>query len=142
MRILLVDDHRDTLEIFSALLEMWGHEVRPVQRPALALSTALEFLPDVVFLDLGMPEMDGSEVARLLRQHPRLEGLHLVAVTGHGIEEVQARGARFDAHLMKPVDPRELRGFIQRLAETRSSETPPAPFSRRLDVRWEKGARE
>jgi two-component system, sensor histidine kinase len=73
MRILLVDDHRDTLEIFSTLLEMWGHEVRPVQRPALALSTALEFLPDVVFLDLGMPEMDGSEVARLLRQHPRLE---------------------------------------------------------------------
>ena len=118
MRILLVDDHRDTLEIFSTLLEVWGHEVRPVEQPALALSAALEFLPDVAFLDLGMPGMDGNEVARLLRQHPNLDGLYLVAVTGHGIEEVEAGGAGFDAHLMKPVDPRELRGFIQRLAET------------------------
>jgi CheY-like chemotaxis protein len=116
LRILLVDDHEDTLELFSTLLEGWGHEVRAVQQSALALSTALELLPDVVFLDLGMPGLDGYDVARLLRQEPRLEEVFLVAVTGHGPEEVQARASSFDDHLMKPVDPQQLQVFLEQLS--------------------------
>jgi CheY-like chemotaxis protein len=117
MRVLLVDDHLDTLQIFSLLLERWGHEVRTLQQPALALTTALEFLPDVAFLDLGMPEMDGYEVARLMRQNPRLKRVFLVAVTGHSEHEERAREAGLDAHLMKPVEPRKLQSFVEVLAE-------------------------
>jgi two-component system, sensor histidine kinase len=124
VRVLLIDDHSDTLEIFNALLESWGHEVRTIQQPTLAHSAALEFLPDLVLLDLGMPGLDGREVARLFREDPRFEGLFLVAVTGRTLEEVEAEGAVFDAHLMKPVDFHLLQGILEIPSGSGQGQTP------------------
>jgi CheY-like chemotaxis protein len=116
MRVLIVDDHLDTLDMFSTLLGLWGHEVRAIQQPALALAEALKFLPDVVFLDLEMPEIDGYEVARAMRGRHRLDGTFLMAVTGHGLEEDRARthAAGFDGHLLKPVVAQQLKQFLQK----------------------------
>jgi CheY-like chemotaxis protein len=124
MRVLVVDDDMDTLEIFSALLGLWDHEVRTVQDAPLALSAALEFRPDFVLLDLGMPETDGYQVARLIREQPLLKATVLAAVTGYGMEEDRARtrAAGFDLHLLKPVDPVQLKALLN---------SPPAPSPRK-----------
>lgn len=116
MRVLVVDDHLDTLEVFSTVLSTWGHEVRVLHDSLLALPMALEFLPEVVFLDIGMPAMDGCEVARRIRQHKVLDGAFLVAVTGYGREEDRARthAAGFDVHLLKPVDLDHLKLLLRR----------------------------
>jgi len=140
MRVLIVDDHLDTLDMFSTLLELWGHEVRAIQQPALALATALELLPDVVFLDLEMPGIDGCEIARTMRGDQQLEGTFLVAVTGHGLEEDRARthAAGFDGHLLKPVDTQQLKPFLQKRPAPRS--TTGADLrggSATLPARWE-----
>lgn len=121
MRILLVDDHLDTLEIFSVLFQGWGHEVRTLQQPSIALTTALEFLPDVAFLDLGMPEIDGYKVARMMRQHPRLERVFLVAMTGHSDQEDRAREAGLDSFFLKPVDLEKLKSFVEGLRSRSAS---------------------
>ena len=118
MRILLMDDHLDTLEIYSVLFQGWGHEVRALQQPSLVLSTALEFMPDVAFLDLGMPEIDGFEVARMMRQHPRFETVFLVAMTGHSNQEERAKEAGINAYFTKPVDIGKLQSFVEGLSET------------------------
>jgi CheY-like chemotaxis protein len=126
MRVLLMDDHLDTLEIYSVLFQGWGHEVRALQQPSLVLSTALEFLPDVAFLDLGMPEIDGFEVARMMRQHPRLERVFLVAMTGHSNQEDRAKEAGIEAYLMKPVDIAKLQSFVEELSGSISrGDSPP-----------------
>lgn len=126
MRVLIVDDDVDTLELFLTLLKMWGHEVQALDDPTLALPLALKFLPEVVLLDLGMPQIDGFEVASRMRQHKPLDGTFLVAVTGFGREEDQAKArvAGFDAHLLKPVDLASLQLLLKKRPH-------PAPRSRR-----------
>ncbi len=127
MRVLVVDDDQGTLEIFSTLLQMWGHEVRVLSEPTRALSTALEFLPDIVFLDISMPEIDGCQVALLMRQQKALDSTFLVAVTGYGSKEDHERthAAGFDVHLVKPVEPRHLQLLLKRRLY-------PAPRTRQL----------
>lgn len=116
MRVLVVDDNQDTLDLFFTWLKLWGHEVRVLAEPVLALPAALEFLPDIVFLDIVMPEMDGCEVAVLMRQHKVLDSSFLVAVTGHGRKEDHERthAAGFDVHLLKPVEVRDLQLLLKR----------------------------
>lgn len=116
MRVLVVDDDRETLNFFSLLLRRWGHEVRFLENPAHALSAALEFLPEIAFLDLAMPEVDGWEIAGQMRQHTALDNMLLVAVSGHGSAEDRAksRAAEFDIHLMKPVEVSHLQAILKR----------------------------
>lgn len=114
MRVLIVDDDDDMIEIFSEFLRLWGHETRTVRDAERAVATALAFLPEVVLLDLSMPVLDGCEVAGLMRQQEILRDAFLVAVTGHGLQRDvdRALAAGFDIHLLKPVDPQQLRTLL------------------------------
>ena len=112
-RILIVDDNEDAAELLAAYLEGTGNTTRVAHDGPAALRVALEFAPEVVLLDVGLPVMNGYEVARRLREHAGYERLRLIAVTGYGQESDrrQAKEAGFDAHLVKPVN-------IQRLEQT------------------------
>jgi signal transduction histidine kinase/ActR/RegA family two-component response regulator len=105
-RILVVDDHHDAGDSLATLLRLLGHQVRVAYDGLAALDAVKAFRPEVVLLDIGMPGMDGFEVASRLRQDPALERLLIVALTGYGRDEDLRRSAAagFDAHLVKPVD--------------------------------------
>jgi signal transduction histidine kinase len=109
-RVLVVDDNRDAAESLALLLRLRGHDVRVAADGPAALAMATEYLPEVVFLDLGLPGMDGHEVGRCLRQRPGLERARVVALTGSGSEDDRSRSrqAGFDGHLVKPVEPDEI----------------------------------
>lgn len=116
-RILVVDDNVDAAQSMSMLLEMSGHEVTCAYDGAGALKTAFDFRPDVVVLDIGLPGMDGFEVARQMRADPRTAGCTLIALTGYGRSEDRERSAMsgFDHHLVKPVDPNALEALLDAL---------------------------
>jgi signal transduction histidine kinase/ActR/RegA family two-component response regulator len=117
-RILVVDDHHDSGESLATLLRLLGHEVRVVYDGPAALETARTFKPQVGLLDIGMPGMDGVELARRLRAEPKVEDLVLVALTGYGRDEDRQRSsnAGFDAHLVKPVDVAALNALLAQRA--------------------------
>ena len=104
-RILVVDDNTDAAESLSLLLQLNAHEIRTATNGKDALALAAQFRPDIAFLDIGMPGMTGYELAVRLRQLPDLARLHIVAVTGWGSEEDQARSreAGIDQHFTKPI---------------------------------------
>jgi two-component system, sensor histidine kinase len=104
-RILIVDDNLDAAQSLSEFLEMSGHHTRLAQTGQEAIDTALAFKPAIVLLDIGLPGMDGYEVAGHLRREPSLSRATLVAVTGWGTSEDKRRAleAGFDYHLTKPV---------------------------------------
>jgi CheY-like chemotaxis protein len=116
-RLLVVDDNTDAAVSLATLLRLQGHEVRVAHDGAAALALASSFLPDMVFLDIGMPQMDGYEVARLLRKQPGLESVVLAALTGWGQEEDRRRtaAAGFDHHLVKPPEPKALESLLRNL---------------------------
>ncbi|MBD8543924.1 PAS domain S-box protein [Oxalobacteraceae sp. CFBP 8761] len=105
LRILVTDDNVDAAETLSILLEMEGHDVTLAHDGQQALQMAVQCLPDVAFLDIGLPDMSGHEVARRLRQIAGLEHCAIVAVSGWGSLDDLARSsaAGFDAHFTKPV---------------------------------------
>ena len=105
-RILVVDDNQDAADTLAMLLEADGAQARAVYDGPAALATLPVLRPGVVLLDLGMPDMDGFEVARRIRADPALAGVRIVALTGWGQESdrERTRGAGFDFHLTKPVD--------------------------------------
>jgi CheY-like chemotaxis protein len=113
-RVLVVDDKKDAVKSLTMLLELLGHEVRGAHDGPTALAVAREYQPDVVLLDIGLPGMDGLEVARCLRQDLGLTNALLVAVTGYGQEEdaQHSQEAGFDAHLVKPLDFPTLRRLL------------------------------
>jgi|GEM_PF-1305869 CheY-like chemotaxis protein len=106
VRALVVDDKRDVAESFSRLLLTMGCAATFVTNPAVALDAAQALEADIVFLDLGMPNLDGYELARMFRKSYRDTPLRLVAVTAYGTPEDRAmsRSSGFDAHVQKPVD--------------------------------------
>lgn len=106
LRVLVVDDNVDAAETLASILQLSGHATRLVHTGSKALPAAIEFRPDVVLLDIGLPELDGYQVARQLRNDPTVKRATIVALTGWGSEEDrrQARLAGFDEHLVKPVD--------------------------------------
>jgi signal transduction histidine kinase len=116
-RLLVVDDNEDAAESLAELLRFRGHEVRVAHDGASALDVARNYLPRVVFLDIGMPTMDGFEVARRLRQLPGLEGTVLAAMTGWGQREDRRRTAEagFDHHFVKPPEPATLDTLLDAL---------------------------
>jgi PAS domain S-box-containing protein len=121
-RVLVVDDSTDSAESLARLLRRWGHEVHLAHDGPSALAAARSTAPEIVLLDIGLPGMDGYEVARQLRQDPERNGSVLVAVTGYGqaADRQQTRNAGFDQHLTKPVDPTLLRTLLA-TAEARPS---------------------
>lgn len=116
-RILVVDDNVDAGVVLAMLLEMDGHKVDVVHSGRDAIEKAGGRLPDIIFLDLGMPGMDGIETARHLRALPEGNKILLVALTGWGQEKdrQRTREAGFDAHLVKPVDSAGLAEVLERL---------------------------
>lgn len=109
-RVLVVDDNEDAAASLAALLRMSGYQVFMAPDGREALRQASAHPPDVILLDIGLPDLDGCEVARRLRMTPGLERTRLVAMTGYAQEEHRraTQEAGFDAHLVKPVDPDEL----------------------------------
>jgi CheY-like chemotaxis protein len=105
-RILVVDDNADAAESLAMLLRLMGHDMRIALTGAAALTEAEAFRPEVVFLDIGLPEMDGYEVARQLRARPEMQQALLIALTGFDQDEVrdQATAAGFDRHVVKPLE--------------------------------------
>ncbi len=123
-RILIVDDNVDGAESLCLMLQLAGHEVRTVHDGTAALEVAPAFRPDAVLLDIGLPGMNGYEVARRLREQPELAGTLLVALTGYGQEEdrQRCRDAGFQHHLVKPVDPPVLMRLLARACDPVSVE--------------------
>lgn len=115
-RILVVDDNMDAAELLAATLEFLGHEARVAHDGPSALATAESFSPDLAVLDIGLPVMDGYELGRRLRELPKLVGLRLVALTGHGQASDQQRTAEagFHCHLVKPVQLAQLEAIVGR----------------------------
>jgi len=114
-RILIVDDNTDSANSMAILQSRRGHVTRTASSGLEALRLAAEFLPEVVLLDIGLPGMDGFEVARRLRAMPALKSAVLIAMTGYASPEdrVTATQAGFDAHLVKPVDLEFLREWLR-----------------------------
>jgi CheY-like chemotaxis protein len=106
-RVLIVDDNRDAADTLRVLLRLRGHEVQVAYDGVSALARAQEFHPEVVFLDIGMPGMDGYEVARRLREQHMTEKMVLVAVTGWGQDEDRQRAqqAGFDGAYSQAAQP-------------------------------------
>ena len=106
LRVLIADDQPDAAESLGMVLELEGHEVRIAFDGAQACEIAQQWQPDVMVLDIGMPQMGGDEVARWVRAQPWGNGVWLVAVTGWGRDEdrLQLQNAGFDLHLVKPVE--------------------------------------
>lgn len=113
-RVLVVDDNRDAAESLGTLLEMIGAEVRVEHDGPHALAALGTFHPTAVLLDLGMPGMDGFEVAQRIQRHPSGQGVTLIAMTGWGQEEDRrrTRQAGFDHHLVKPADLGQLQQLL------------------------------
>jgi signal transduction histidine kinase len=118
-RVLVVDDNRDAAETLAVMLRMRGHEVQVAQDGLEALNVAPAFLPQVVMLDLGMPNLNGFETASRIRREPWGRDLPLIAVTGWGQPKDRQRTveAGFNAHLVKPVGQQELLEAISRVVQ-------------------------
>jgi two-component system, OmpR family, response regulator len=113
-RILLVDDSVDAAMAMSMLLEALGHEVRTEHDGPRALASVDEFRPDVVVLDIGLPGMNGFDVAREMRKRPVTKDVLLLAMTGYGsdADRQDAMNAGFDHHLTKPVSIADLEALL------------------------------
>ena len=119
LRVLVVDDNHDSADTVAMLLRNSGHEVRVAYSGKQALEEGSEFRPNIVVLDLGLPEMDGYEIARRLRLDPRLKNTRFVALSGYGQETDRERSRRegFAAHLIKPVSFDKLEELLQRISQ-------------------------
>ncbi|HEX7183940.1 MAG TPA: ATP-binding protein [Thermoanaerobaculia bacterium] len=121
LRILVVDDNEDSAESLAMWLRLQGNHVRTAHDGPQALDVAQEHRPELIFLDIGMPGMNGYEVARRLRGQPETRDAMLVAMTGWGQEEDrrQSKEAGFDQHLVKPLEPKALASLLDCLAPRR-----------------------
>lgn len=134
LRVLLVDDWPDAAEAMAALTRLWGHDTRIAHDGASALDLAALYRPDVIFLDVGLPGIDGYQVARRLRENPSLHETFIVSVTGCADEQALrlSREAGCDGHLTKPVDPTGLERLLASRREAQRNPrddagTPPPP---------------
>jgi len=114
-RVLVVDDNVDATDMLVMMLQMFGHEVKAAYSGQAALATAVEYEPDFVLLDIGLPDMNGYEVAQQLRREPQIKNVRLIAMTGYGQDADRQRSieAGIDLHLVKPVDPKKLQELLE-----------------------------
>ena len=119
LRILVVDDNLDAANVLKMLAEEAGHWVRMAHTGPTALAAAFDYRPDVVLLDIGLPELDGFEVAKRIRQDPHLHDIVLVAVTGYrqAADRQRMQEAGFDHYLVKPADFEKLRQILVEVTE-------------------------
>ncbi len=113
-RILVVDDEHNLADMLALLLGLWGHEALVAYDGPSALAVASANPPDVVLLDIDLPDMNGYDLARRLRQLPEMSMALLVAITGYGREEdvQRCKESGIDLHFLKPVDPTEIRDML------------------------------
>jgi CheY-like chemotaxis protein len=113
-RLLVVDDHDDARTMLCRMLELSGHRVFEARNGPEGLRIATAEIPDVAIVDIGLPGIDGYEVARRLRAEPRTRSIMLIALTGYGLEDDRRRSreAGFDVHLLKPVDAAQIATMI------------------------------
>jgi len=123
LRILVVDDNVDTVLSFSMLLEESGNEVRTAHDGPIAITIASEYIPDVILLDIGLPGLNGYEVAKQIRKLPTLNNVVLVALTGYGQESDRqaSMDAGFNHHLIKPARLDQVRKILASVSEQCSS---------------------
>jgi PAS domain S-box-containing protein len=116
-KVLVVDDNEDTAMSLSMMLQITGHDARTAHDGLQAVAVAGSYRPDVVLLDIGLPKLNGYEVARRIREEPWGKGVRLIALTGWGQEEDKQRSkeAGFDFHLVKPVEPAALEELLTKL---------------------------
>ncbi len=119
LRILLLDDNVDAATMLSMYLGALGHEVTVEHSAHQALTRARTDKPEVFLLDIGLPEMDGNELARQLRRQPENAGSTLIAITGYGQERDRrdSLAAGFDHHLVKPVDTKKLTEILDGISK-------------------------
>ncbi|BCU79714.1 response regulator [Luteolibacter sp. LG18] len=115
LSVLVVEDARATADILGMFFEAEGHRVRVAYDGAEALKQAVVEPPDLILMDLGLPEMNGLEVAREIRRHPFTKRVVVIALTGYDDQEMLHRCAEhgFDAHLSKPADPEEIKRLVK-----------------------------
>lgn len=130
-RVLVVDDHHDTAEVLSVMLEMLGHEPRCAHRGHEAIATAREWDPDLVLLDIGLPDLSGHQVAQALRSDPTTARCDIIAVTCWDNPDDIARSmsAGCDAHVAKPLNLEKLRRLIGSVGRARGRARTRAPSS-------------
>jgi len=119
--VLVVDDNADVAEGLMMLLELLGHLVRVAHDGMAALEAVRVNVPDLMLVDIGLPGMDGYELARNVRQDSRLKGVVLVALTGYGRDEDKRKAieAGFDEHLVKPLTVETFQKLLGRLEARR-----------------------
>jgi CheY-like chemotaxis protein len=119
LRVLVVDDNVDTAQTLAMLLEQSGHDVRTGHDGPAALEAALDYRPNVVLLDIGLPGLDGYEVAKRIRKQPVLQNVVLVAMTGYGQEADRQTSLDmgFNHHLVKPVNFKNVQQILAMIAE-------------------------
>jgi len=124
-RILVVDDHVDGATALAMMFNFYGHETQIAYSGPDALEAAVQFKPEVVFLDIGLPGMDGYEVAKRFRTDCGVRDAFLVAMTGWGTERdrERSRAAGFDEHLTKPIEPSTFEELLTRFDNLRHSST-------------------
>jgi len=112
---MVVDDHPDLADCVAMLIETFGHRATPLYSGVEALNALRRVRPDLMLVDIGMPDMTGYELARAIRTDPATAGIRLVALTGYGREEDRLRVAEagFDLHLTKPVSDDRLREVLE-----------------------------
>ena len=122
IRILVVDDNVDAADSVAWLFRQHAHDVRTTHDGRSAIELATEFRPQVVVLDLGLPQVDGYEVSRRLRTLPDTRDALIIAVSGYGQDEDRRRStqAGFDHHFIKPVDFQTLMGVLHEAENNRS----------------------
>ena len=113
-RILIVDDNLDAAETLAMMLELLGQQTRQAHAGHDALEAALDYKPDLVFMDIGLPGMSGHEVASRMRGELGMSEAYIVALSGYGTEEDRRKSLRagFDTHMVKPLDPSTLPGIL------------------------------
>ncbi|HUP94883.1 MAG TPA: ATP-binding protein, partial [Burkholderiales bacterium] len=136
LRILVVDDNQDSACSMTLLLELQGHQVNVAHGGQTALKLAGEFRPDVILLDIGMPGMNGYEVARQLRAQDAFADTLLVAVTGYGraSDVKQTEAAGFDHHLVKPIDYEKLQSLLAARASKGRQDIPSPVAEARVET--------
>lgn len=114
LRVLVVDDNRDAAILMGRLLRILGNDVHVVHDGFAALEEIEQFQPEAVLLDIGLPQMDGYETARLIREMPSCKDITIIAVTGWGQEEDREKGrlAGFNHHVVKPADSSTLTALL------------------------------
>jgi CheY-like chemotaxis protein len=124
LRIMIVDDHVDAADSLGLLLELRGATVAVLHDGPSGLARLDDFMPDAIMLDLGMPEMDGFEVARQIRLRPEFREVVLIAQTGWGTQEMreQSQQAGFHHHLVKPGNFEALIALLARIRDRRATD--------------------